>query len=78
MEGRGGCGNSTGLAAMGLPVCCSLGCLPFVQIRASDTAKFFLSLFFFFVLLFRQIECFFGCHIEFISDLMPEDIRYEI
>lgn len=35
------------------------------------------SLYFFF-LLFRQIECFFGCHIEFISDLMPEDIRYEI
>ena len=29
-------------------------------------------------LLFRQIERFFGCHIQFISDLMPEDIRYEI
>lgn len=35
------------------------------------------SLYFFF-LLFRQIVCFFGYHIEFISDLMPEDIRYEI
>lgn len=53
-ERKGRCGGERGLweqhrarlAAMGLPVCCSLGRLPFVQIRAGDTAKLFLSLFF--------------------------------
>lgn len=77
VEGRGGCGNSTGLAAMGLPVCCSLGCLPFVQIRASDTAKFFLSLFFFFCFVIQTDRVFLWLpyRIHFRSDARGYSIR---
>lgn len=60
------------LKATGVPDCW-LGCLPFIQMRSGDTAKVFLSF-----VLCRQILCVFGCHIQLISDLMPEDIRYEI
>lgn len=58
--------------SMGLPVCwdvCHLSRLELVIQQSSFSLRF---------LLFRQIERFFGCHTELISDLMPEDIRYEI
>lgn len=81
-ERKGRCGGREGAVgtAQGLQ---RWGCLPAARWDACHLSRLELviqqssfSLYFF--LLFRQMECFFGCHIRFISDLMPEDIRYEI